>query len=126
MRAKFKRVVPYAGDVLNLPVPSTEQSVPFYVDKFGFRLVSQGDAPVRSAILERDGIRIGLVENGGDPTQNGCYFEVDDVEAAFEDLRGRRPESDDLRPDKTGGKMKRVFFEIAPDGLCFMFGQPLP
>ena len=57
MRAKFERVVPYAGDVLSLPVPSVEQSVPFYRDKFGFRVVSQGEAPFRSAILERDGLR---------------------------------------------------------------------
>ena len=125
MKAKFERAVPYAGDALNLPVPNVDQSVPFYVEKFGFHVVSRAESPVRSAILERDKVRIGLAENGGDPAQNGAYLQVDDIEAVFAELRGRSPVPGDLREDKTGGTAKRVFFEIAPDGLCFMFGQPL-
>ena len=125
MKAKFERAVPYSGDALNLPVPNVDQSIPYYVERFGFHVVSGAESPVRSAILERDEVRIGLAENGGDPTQNGAYFQVDDIEAAFEELRGRSPAPGDLKQDKTGGTAKRVFFEIAPDGLCFMLGQPL-
>ncbi|HEX6941962.1 MAG TPA: VOC family protein [Gemmatimonadaceae bacterium] len=125
MKAKFERAVPYAGDALSLPVPSVHQSVPYYVEKLGFQVVSQTESPVRSAILERDKVRIGLAENGGDPAQNGAYLQVDDIEAAFAELRGRSPAPEELRHDTTGGTAKRVFFEIAPDGLCFMFGQPL-
>ena len=125
MKAKFERAVPYSGDGLSLPVPSVEHSVPYYVDKFGFRVVSRTESPVRSAILERDTVRIGLAENGGDPAQNGAYFQVDDIEAVFAELRGHSPSPGDLTHDRTGGTAKRVFFEIAPDGLCFMFGQPL-
>ncbi len=32
-------------------------------------------------------MQLGLAENGGDPTQDGCFFEVDDVEKAFVELR---------------------------------------
>ena len=125
MKAKFERAIPYGGDALNLPVPSVDQSIPYYVEKLGFQLVSRTEAPVRSAILERDKVRIGLAENGGDPAQNGAYFQVDNIEAAFEEFRGHSPAPGDLRADKTGGTAKRVFFEVAPDGLCFMVGQPL-
>jgi catechol 2,3-dioxygenase-like lactoylglutathione lyase family enzyme len=125
VKARFERVVPYAGDALSLPVPSVDRSVRYYVERFGFHVVSRTETPIRSAILERDKVRIGLAENGGDPTQNGAYFQVDDIEAAFEELRGSRPAPGDLREDKTGGTAKRVFFEVAPDGLCFMLGQPL-
>ena len=83
MRAVFYRAVPYADDAMNLPVPDVEAAIPYYFRTFGFELISRQDEPYRSAILARDGIRIGLAENGGDPTQEGCYFEVDDVEAAF-------------------------------------------
>jgi lactoylglutathione lyase len=125
VKAKFERAVPYAGDALSLPVPSVDQSVPFYVERFGFHVVSRTESPVRSAVLERDKVRLGLAENGGDPAQNGAYVQVDDIEAAFEEFRGRSPAPGDLTQDKTGGTAKRVFFEVAPDGLCFMFGQPL-
>ena len=125
MKAKFERAVPYAGDALSLPVPNVDQAVRYYVERFGFHVVSRTETPIRSAILERDEVRIGLAENGGDPTQNGAYFQVDDIEAVFEELRGTRPAPGDLKEDRAGGTAKRVFFEVAPDGLCFMLGQTL-
>src|SRR5690348_15400166 len=72
--ATFKRAIPYADDALNLPVADVDGAIPFYQQTFGFRVVSQSDSPPRSAILARDQIQIGLAENGGDPTQEGCYF----------------------------------------------------
>jgi hypothetical protein len=72
MTMKFKRVAPYADDELNLPVPNVDEAIPYYVKNYGFKLVSRKEEPCRSAILERDNIRIGLAENGGDPTQEGC------------------------------------------------------
>src|SRR5688572_33225769 len=72
---------------MNLPVADVAASIPFYQTVFDFKLLSQADEPVTSAILVRDEIRIGLAENGGDPTQDGCFFEVDNVESAFAELR---------------------------------------
>jgi catechol 2,3-dioxygenase-like lactoylglutathione lyase family enzyme len=125
MSAIFQRAAPYADDEMNLPVASVEEAVPFYEAVMGFRVASRGDAPHKSAILERDQIRMGLAENGGDPTQEGCFFEVDDVEAAYEELKSNGLESDDpgYRVDKYGDTSYRVFFVVAPDGLCYCIGQ---
>lgn len=123
MKATFKRAVPYADDALNLPVADVEAAIPFYEKTFGFELVSRSDSPHRSAVLGRDEIQIGLVENGGDPEQEGCFFEVDDVAAAFREIKGTAPAGPDLRVDTHGDKSFRVFFVIAPDRLCYCIGE---
>ena len=83
MSAVFKTAYPYAEDKMNLPVENLDAAIPFYETVMGFRLVSTNDSPHKSAILARDDIQIGLAENGGDPTQEGCFFEVDDAEGAI-------------------------------------------
>jgi catechol 2,3-dioxygenase-like lactoylglutathione lyase family enzyme len=124
MNAIFKNAWPYAKDALNLPVGSVENALTFYVSVLGFTVVSRKDNP-NTAILSRDQIQIGLAENGGDPTQEGCFFEVDDVEAAFNELqeRGLRKETADFRIDRHGNTAWKVFFVVAPDGLCYCLGQ---
>jgi lactoylglutathione lyase len=121
-KAVFLKAVPYADDALNLPVENVEAAIPYYEKTFGFTVVSQQDSP-RSAILSRDQIQIGLAENGGDPEQEGCFFEVDNVAAAFEELKGVPPAESSFRLNNFDGVAMRVFFEIAPDGLCYMLGQ---
>jgi catechol 2,3-dioxygenase-like lactoylglutathione lyase family enzyme len=124
MKAKFKRAVPYAKDAMNLPVANVEAAIPFYEQTLGFRVVQREDSPNPRAVLARDDIQIALAENGGDPTQEGCYFEVDDIEAAFEEIKGRKPTASDLEVQSWGQSPQRVFFVVAPDGLCYMLGQP--
>jgi len=126
MKAKFTRVVPYADDAMNLPVADVDAAIPFYEETFSFRVVSRGDAPHKSVILARDDIQIGLAENGGDPTQEGCFFEVDNLEAAFEETKGKPPSESDFRIDKFGDTSFRVFFVVAPDGLCYCVGERQP
>jgi hypothetical protein len=53
----------------------------------GFRLLSQSDTPHRSAVLARDQVQIGLAENGGDSTQDGCAFHVIDLEFLFAEFK---------------------------------------
>ena len=122
--ATFKRAVPYAKDALNLPVADVDGAIPFYEQTFGFGVVSRSDGPFKSAILARDQIQIGLAENGGDPTQEGCYFEVDNVEAAYAELKDRGANVSELKVQKTGTSLSKGFFVIAPDGLCYLIGQP--
>ena len=119
----FKRVVPYATDALDLPVRNVDEAAPHYVSRLGFQLVSRVDAPRKSVILERDSVRIALVENGRDPEQEGAYLEVDDVEAVFEEINGRSPTDKEIELQNNKGRSQRVFFHIAPDGLCFMIGE---
>ena len=124
MPARFLKVKPYQQDALALPVVDLETAIPFYVDRLGFQVTARKEAPVRTVVLSRDAIQIGLAENGGDPTQDGCYFEVDDLAAAFEEFNGRRPAPGDLASQTHGGTPFQVFFLVAPDGLCYMIGRP--
>ena len=124
MKAIYKRAAPYADDAMNLPVADVEAAIPFYESTFGFRVVSREDAPLKSVILARDDIKIGLAENGGDPTQEGCFFEVDNAAAAFEEIKGTPATDSDFRIDRFGDNTSyRVFFVVAPDGLCYMLGE---
>jgi lactoylglutathione lyase len=125
MAAFYKRAVPYADDAMNLPVGNVEQAVPFYETIMKFDVLDRMHEPHEAVVLGRDDIRIGLAENGGDPTQEGCFFEVDDVEAAFAELKANGLKKDDagFRVDKHGDTPFRVFFVVAPDGLCYCLGQ---
>lgn len=125
MKARFKTASPYKADAMNLPVANLEAAIPFYESIMGFRVVSRNDSLCKSAILGRDGIQIGLAENGGDPTQEGCFFEVDNAEAAFSELRsnGLKKEEAGFRIDRYGATAYKVFFVVAPDGLCYCLGE---
>ena len=124
-KAVFMTTSPYMQDAMNLPVENVEDAIPFYETVMGFQVVSRQDTPCKSAILARDDIQIGLAENGGDPTQEGCFFEVDNVEAAFNELKNNGLQNDDpdYRIEQHGDKSFRIFFVIAPDGLCYCLGQ---
>jgi catechol 2,3-dioxygenase-like lactoylglutathione lyase family enzyme len=123
--ATYKNAFPYSGDALSLPVNSVEEAISFYETVMGFRVVSRENSECKTVVLSRDAIRIGLAENGGDPTQNGCFFEVDDVENAFAELKARGLNRDEAgyRIDQHGDTRWRVFFVVAPDGLCYCLGQ---
>jgi lactoylglutathione lyase len=125
MKAVFRSASPYADDAMNLPVQNVDAAIPYYEKLFGFRVVSRQDAPHKSVILARDGVQIGLAENGGDPTQEGCFFEVDDVETAFAELKsnGLEKEEAGFRIDRHGDTSWIVFFVVAPDGLCYCLGE---
>jgi predicted enzyme related to lactoylglutathione lyase len=125
MKSVFKSTWPYQDDEMNLPVENVDQAIPFYESVMGFRVESRSDSPHKSAILSRDEIKIGLAENGGDPTQDGCFFEVDNAEAAFAELKanGLNKEDAEFRIDQYGDKKFKVFFLVAPDGLCYCLGE---
>lgn len=125
MKATFKTAAPYQDDEMNLPVENVDEAIPFYETVMGFRVASRSDAPHKSVILTRDAIKIGLAENGGDPAQDGCFFEVDNAEAAFAELKsnGLTKEEADFTIDQHGDTSFKVFFVLAPDGLCYCLGE---
>lgn len=125
MSAVYKSAFPYADDKMNLPVGDIDAATPFYESVMGFRVVSRNESVPRSVCLARDDIQIGLAENGGDPSQEGCFFEVDNVEAAFAELKsnGFGKEDAGFRMDKYGDTAYKVFFVVAPDGLCYCLGE---
>jgi catechol 2,3-dioxygenase-like lactoylglutathione lyase family enzyme len=121
----YKNAWPYQQDKMSLPVENIDNSVPFYEAIMGFEKVSQNDSPHKTAILKRNEVEIGLTENGGDPTQDGCFFEVNSVEDAFNELKtnGLNQQSPDFSFQKHGTTLWKVFFVIAPDGLCYCIGE---
>lgn len=125
MKSVFKSAWPYQDDAMKLPVENVDAAVPFYENVMGFRVASRADAPHKSVVLMRDDIKIGLAENGGDPTQDGCFFEVDNAEVAFAELKenGLQQDEPNFRIDEYGNDKFKVFFVIAPDGLCYCLGE---
>ena len=124
-KATFKRAVPYKDDAMNLPVADVESAIPFYKTTMGFTVKARHQSPHNSVVLARDEIQIGLAENGGDPTQDGCFFEVDNAETAFAELKANGLQNDqaNFRIDQYGEKKFKVFFVVAPDGLCYCLGE---
>ena len=128
MPAVFRKAFGYQGDAMNLPVGSVEVALPFYEKVMGFRIDERRNTPHKAAVLSRDDVRMTLVENGGDPQQDGCFFLVDDVEAAFAELQangiGRDDPQYEINEDDDGVRHKQ-FFVVAPDGLCFCIAERL-
>jgi catechol 2,3-dioxygenase-like lactoylglutathione lyase family enzyme len=121
----FKNVWPYQQDKMSLPVNNLDEAIPFYETTMGFEKISEQDTPHKSAIFRRNEIEIGLAENGGDPTQDGCFFEVNDVQAAFDELKtnGFAKDMPDFSFQQHGSTRWKVFFVVAPDGLCYCIGE---
>lgn len=115
----------YQGDNMNLPVPEVGAALPFYETVLGFRVVSRGDTPHRWAVLARDKIQMRLAENGGDPTQDGCAFHVTGLEALFAQFKanGLQKQLSELGVEQRDGSAWKVFYVVAPDGLCYWFGE---
>ena len=127
IKAIFKNAFPYQEDKMNLPVANVDTAIPFYESMLGFQVLSRKDSPYKVVLLSRDKVQIGLAENGGDPTQDGCVLEVDNVQAALEEInsRGLRKDISELRIEKHGETSWKVFYVIAPDGLCYCIGETM-
>jgi hypothetical protein len=116
----------YQGDNMHLPVADLAAALPFYETVLAFTVESRSEAPHKSAVLSRDRVRIGLEENGGDSSQDGCAFHVSNVESLFAQFKqnGLQKELSDFDVETHGDTSFRVFYVVAPDGLCYWFGEP--
>ncbi|MEO7265248.1 MAG: VOC family protein [Ferruginibacter sp.] len=124
IKAIFKNAWPYQKDKMNLPVKNLEDSISFYEIVMGFKVSERKDLPIKSVTLYRDNIEIGLVENGGDSSNDGCFFEVDNINYALIELKSNGLEKpSEFKTQKHGEISWTVFFIIAPDELCFCIGE---
>ncbi len=89
MKGTLEKAFGYQGNNMQLPVKDVAAAVPFYETVLGFRVLSRSDTPHNSAVLARDEVQIGLVENGGDPTQDGCAFHVTDLASLFAEFNAK-------------------------------------
>ncbi len=85
----------YQGDHMHLPVSSVDAALPCYENVLGFKTISRDESPHKSAVLTRDNVQIGLAEHGDDSSQDGCAFHV------------------------------KGLYVVAPDGLCYWFGEKM-
>jgi len=125
MEATLEKAFGYQGDNMNLPVKDVAAALPFYEKVLGFRVLSRSDTPHNSAVLARDEIQIRLAENGSDPTQDGCAFHVKNLDTLFAEFKdnGLQKELSDFSTEERGGSTWKVFYVVAPDGLCYWFGE---
>ncbi len=125
MKATLETAFGYQGDNMNLPVRDLAASLPFYETVLGFRVLSRSDTPHKSAVLARDKVQIGLAENGGDATQDGCAFHVNHLESLFAEFNanGLHKEPSEIGMEQQDGVAWKVFYVVAPDGLCYWFGE---
>ncbi len=121
----FEAAFPYQEDVLALPVADIEQAAAWYGSAFGLRECSRHDSPHPAVVMQRDQVKIGFSENGGDPTQDGAAILVTDIHKARQELEAAGVEIGNWRIDERDGKNFQVFFVIAPDGLCYYFHQEI-
>jgi catechol 2,3-dioxygenase-like lactoylglutathione lyase family enzyme len=121
----LEKVFGYQGDNMNLPVRDLAEALPFYESVLGFRVTSRTDTPHKSAVLARDDVQMQLAENGGDPSQDGCAFHVKGLESLFAEFNanglGKKISTFDV--EQHGGVGWNVFYVVAPDGLCYWFGE---
>ena len=130
MQATLEKAFGYQGDNMNLPVPDLRRSDSLLRNRARLPASSsRSDAPHKSAVLTRDQVQIGLAENGGDPSQNGCAFHVKGLESLFVGVRlptGSTRSTPNFDVGRRDGVAWNVFYVIAPDGLCYWFGERQP
>lgn len=125
MKGTLEKAWGYQGDNMNLAVRDLDGALPFYETVLGFRVLSRSETPNNSAVLARDEVQIGLAENGGDSTQDGCAFHVKDLESLFAEFKanGLEKELSEFDIEQHDGVACKVFYVVAPDGLCYWFGE---
>lgn len=121
----FESAAPYQDNVLALPVTDLDAASDWYCTYFGMSEVDRMDTPVPTVILERDGTRIGFAVNGGDASQDGAAIRVTNIEELKKEFDAKGTPTANWRIDHHDGEQHRVFFVVAPDGLCYYFHEPL-
>jgi lactoylglutathione lyase len=125
MKARLEKAFGYQGDKMNLPVGDLASALPFYQTVLGFRVLSSADTPQKCAVLVRDEVEIRLAENGGDPSQDGCAFHVKALGDLFSEFKANGLQKDlpEFNVEQHGGVSWKVLYVVAPDGLCYWFGE---
>jgi catechol 2,3-dioxygenase-like lactoylglutathione lyase family enzyme len=125
VEARFKAAYPYQQDVLALPVTDLDAASQWYRKHFGMVEVERLAEPMPAVIMERDGTRLGFAISGGDASQDGAAILVTNIEGMKEEFERNGTAIGNWRIAERDGQQYRVFFVIAPDGLCYYFHEPI-
>jgi len=123
--AQFLFALPYANDLLALPVTDLEEASNWYSKHFGLIETSRSDQPTATIIMRRDHVEMGFAINGGNPEIEGAAILVDDIELTKSELENSGLSLGNCQTDERDGKKFRAFFVAAPDGLCYYFHQEI-
>jgi catechol 2,3-dioxygenase-like lactoylglutathione lyase family enzyme len=121
---RFMGAFPYQASILALPVTDIDAAVSWYSRCFGMVEAERRSDPVPAVVMERDGTRIGFSVNGGDPSQDGAAILVSGIDAIRSQLAASGVDVSEWMTDERDGRKLRVFFAVAPDGLCYYFHEP--
>jgi len=114
----FKSAFPHQNSVMALPVTDLDKASDWYCNHFGMTEIERREHPVPTVILERDGTRIGFSINGGDASQDGAAILVANIHMLKDAFESNGIKIANWRVDERDGQKLRVFFVVAPDGLC--------
>lgn len=120
----FLEAHPYSDDVLALPVSDLDQAASYYARVLGLEEVERRSDPP-TVIMERDGVRIGFSVNGGDPSQEGAAILVSNLGRMEREVVAAGGSPSNMRIDERDGERFKVFFLVAPDGLCYYLHEQL-
>ena len=121
--ARFLEASPYLDDVLALPVASVDDAAAWYSQHFGLTEVERSAEPHATVLMERDGVRLGFQENGGDSSNDGAAILVPDIGAMAAELARRGVAVGERTTDERQGQQYETFSVVAPDQLCYYFYQ---
>ncbi len=120
--ARLKAVHPISDeDTTALPVKDLQAAITFYQTVIGFSVVSRDSS---TAVLARDDVRIGLVQNVNyEPGKAGSLaFAVDDLEALHRELQATGGSPGEFGIDEWDGRKHRTFFVREDNnGYCYCF-----
>ncbi len=120
--ARLKAVHPISDeDTTALPVKDLQAAITFYQTVLGFSVVSRDSS---TAVLARDDVRIGLVQNvNHEPGKAGSLaFAVDDLEALHRELQATGGSPGEFGIDEWDGRKHRTFFVREDNnGYCYCF-----
>ena len=111
--------------VCSLPVTDLNAASVWYSKSFGMVEIERQDQPVPTVVLERDGTRIGFPINGGDASQDGAVVLVIGIHELRNEFESNGVKIGNWQVDEQDGRKLKVFFAVAPDGLCYYFHEPM-
>lgn len=114
---------PYMEDLLSLPVKDIEATSSWYQKTLGLIEVDRTDTPNKTVLMERDGVKLGFSENGGDSSQDGAAILVSDIYLMRTELEEKDVQISNWRIEERENKKYQVFFVKDPDELCYYFHQ---
>jgi len=123
-KAIFKRAVPYADDAMNLPVADVDAAIPYYERPLGFASSQDLRRRTSRSCSRATRFRSAWQRTVAIRRRKVVILKSTTSKLLFAEIKGKQPADGDLKINKHGDSASKVFFAIAPDGLCYMIGQP--